>query len=424
MYGNNEVRREMQIMFGESVSQQEYMYNLAILTKDRINTYDEWNELRRAVRFYIAPVNLSGDEYKQYENEMLMGYLRQHGIIDVWYKEEPNSKIRRVCNCVTKDTTSQYELNKAIILMHPKLFPEFWESGLSEREQKVLQAIDSEDDEYLLSEAEDVINRLWKSYQGKLLEKTSLFDPTNEIARMKEEINERYLQIEHFKQSIVTSLKDIDNINKEILFCDKNRNKEKKKNFINYIIAHDNLEVTGICNSYITLRINDLLEFDDPAKFYVLLNNPNSEFNMRDYSYEGTKYVLEKVCGERKGYIKISALVDIYDLKQCSVERYITAPQDYILNPHLEQHNCFGANEIPIIDAFQVGNYEAAIERIIASVKSVNWDEWISVKYLVQDVDNAALYPDRKIIRTLDGQDLSVCEAYEYFKSSEEKENE
>ena len=94
---------------------------------------------------------------------------------------------------------------------------------------------------------------------------------------------------------------------------------------------------------------------------------------------------------------------------------YIGANKDlanYIPNPHLYHHNCFGQNKLAIIEQLTSGDAVGAIECAIACTQRINIHESMTFKPFVDDL----LSSTGKCLVASDGTEMTVTEAVKYLK--------
>lgn len=85
---------------------------------------------------------------------------------------------------------------------------------------------------------------------------------------------------------------------------------------------------------------------------------------------------------------------------------------NYIPNPHLHYHNCFGQNDAAILDQLALGDVVGAIECAIACAQRINIHEGFSFRPFVKDM----LSSKGKCLVNSDGIEMTVKEAITYLK--------
>lgn len=196
-------------------------------------------------------------------------------------------------------------------------------------------------------------------------------------------------------------------------------NTEEKTELQEYLIDNKNLTKVAINGSSITFVVKTYLipylmdswdsmskrgeifkgfsgEFKDPANAKLLLD--------AIFSYDHTLKL--RMCA----YINLDYLM--CTVKSGSNYDYSNI-KDYIPNPHLFYHNCFGQNGPDILDQINMGDPIGAIECAINCVKHVNIDEW---SMTFKPFLNNLMKFNGKCIVTEDGQEMTVTEALHYLK--------
>lgn len=92
--------------------------------------------------------------------------------------------------------------------------------------------------------------------------------------------------------------------------------------------------------------------------------------------------------------------------------------RNYMPNPHLNMHNCFGMNMNDILEQLRAGDMIGAVECCINVTKRVNTDE---VNATFRPFVEKLLAFKGKCIVTPEGDELSPVEALEYLKKKEEE---
>ena len=87
---------------------------------------------------------------------------------------------------------------------------------------------------------------------------------------------------------------------------------------------------------------------------------------------------------------------------------------DFIPNPHLHHHNCFGQNKEAILEQLKNGDAIGAIECSIACAQRINIHEGMNFRPFVRELLNA----EGKCIVTEDGTEMTPKEAVAYLRGS------
>ena len=135
---------------------------------------------------------------------------------------------------------------------------------------------------------------------------------------------------------------------------------------------------------------------------------------------ENIKLLLDAILSENRCLkLRMCAYfeMDYFGSTVTSRSRYAYASKnkslkDYIPNPHLYFHNCFGQNKLAIVEQLVSGDAIGAIECAIACTQRVNIAEGMSFKPFVEYL----LSCKEKCLVTEDGKEMSPEEAVEYLK--------
>ena len=131
------------------------------------------------------------------------------------------------------------------------------------------------------------------------------------------------------------------------------------------------------------------------------------------------KLILDAIMGEKRCLrLKMCAYfsMDYFGSEVKSSTNYNYAGvnaslKDYIPNPHLQHHNCFGQNKTAILDQLKCGDAVGAIECAIACAQRINIHD-MSFNEFVPDL----LLSKGKCFITEDGTEMTVDEALSYLK--------
>lgn len=384
-------------------------YPIVALLRERVST---WKEIKDFFDKYEFEIHSGSYDRSWAVDDNIRFYLEQYGVrrIDI-----VQGKYVFGVNAYTIKTIN------SCILVFPMIFKEIWNTPLSDNEMRILDLIDKEKHVEIIEIVQSVLGKFRKEIQLEKLQKYEGLTVRSKIEKLNNEVNANYMTILNLRIEVNELIERISNLNIEISALEKMPPDAGNSELFEYIVNHENIEVKEVTKDIIDLKVKDILEFDDLDKFWTIYNNPNSNFNSYLRDYPKISYVLRKVCYERKGAVKITQEFSFYRMQTVNISS--TDDKDYIPNPHLNYHRCFGDNEASITESLETGNYEGGLERIIASVKNLNWDEWASVKYFLADLisaDNAYA----RVIRIPEIGDVSIEEAYEYFKEQEnEQEN-
>lgn len=137
-------------------------------------------------------------------------------------------------------------------------------------------------------------------------------------------------------------------------------------------------------------------------------------------SREDIKLLLDAIFSEKRCLkVKMCAYfsLDYFGSKATSAYKYDFASVNktlinFIPNPHLHHHNCFGQNKEAILEQLKCGDAIGAIECSIACAQRINIHEGMSFRPFVQDL----LSCSGKCLVTENGTELNPSEAIAYLK--------
>lgn len=136
------------------------------------------------------------------------------------------------------------------------------------------------------------------------------------------------------------------------------------------------IDISARSNTVIQFYVQSVLKFWEQDEYERL-----SENYLRNKS-NLQKLFMDKIFKTKEIKVHMAECVE-YDLRQNSIHYYNEHETMYstkayyeetsgIPNPHHFYYNCWGDNKNPIINAFVHGNYDIAINQIIAAVSSIN----------------------------------------------------
>lgn len=199
---------------------------------------------------------------------------------------------------------------------------------------------------------------------------------------------------------------------------------------IEYFMCNRNIEPVSAEGRSLLFTVKTYLESFDPEQFRVYSRNLHSHLYV-GYSYtdrfkdvESRKRMLEAIFSDEP-ILRVKMCSNyVLDLRGSSSARrfyeYGKGFEDYVPNPHINQYACLGDYARYINAALQRGDLIGAIEQCIASAKSLNLAESITVRALMENI----FCSTRKIIRLPDGTDVTPDEAFAYLTGLEEKKEE
>ena len=199
---------------------------------------------------------------------------------------------------------------------------------------------------------------------------------------------------------------------------------------IEYFMCNRNIEPVSAEGRSLLFTVKTYLESFDPEQFRVYSRNLHSHLYV-GYSYadrfkdvESRKRMLEAIFSDEP-ILRVKMCSNyVLDLRGSSSARrfyeYGKGFEDYVPNPHINQYACLGDYARYINAALQRGDLIGAIEQCIASAKSLNLAESITVRALMENI----FCSTRKIIRLPDGTDVTPDEAFAYLTGLDEKKEE
>ena len=405
--------------YGLLVYSYEYTFNLIALASERMSKLEQVKTLLKRVEF-VSFYEQIPDILEPYENEIVLQYLNQYGDIKIYKTKEEQFKIYI-------DTT-KLEIERDLfftncILILPTLLTDVWVNGLTERELEILELISKREVFSVVNIVTNFLDQFKSELQRKILENYKGKTVESLILSKVKEVESKQADINYYRGYINDLVIEINQLNREIAGLEFQKGTDNNKPLFDFILAHENIEVRNATANSIYLRVRDVLEFDDPDRFWVIYNNEYSNFRESLSNDTDILYVLKKVCGERLGNINFMSDFKFENMENMYIEVWSSEDATHLYNPHLKYHRCLGDNENPVYDALYKGIYETAIERLIAATKNMNWDEWTTIQYFIDDIKKAKRNGMR-VIHTLEGNDLTIKEAYNYFKELEEEKNE
>ena len=130
---------------------------------------------------------------------------------------------------------------------------------------------------------------------------------------------------------------------------------------------------------------------------------------------DDVKLLLDAILSENRSLkLRMCAYfsMDYFGSEVTSSKRYNFGLKDYIPNPHLNYHNCFGQNKLAILEQLKDGDAVGAIECAVACAQRVNIHESMTFNPFVKEL----LDFKGKCLVADDGTELSPMEAIDYLK--------
>lgn len=205
--------------------------------------------------------------------------------------------------------------------------------------------------------------------------------------------------------------------------------------FISYVKANKHVRITSVDDDFIEFVTTSILENYDPDLAEKMCDNERSylytgymlfEDNEIFKPIENRKKFFKAIFSDNpKLKIKMCMCLRV-DLRRCMVEAisrkgsyasYGSRYDDYIVNPHIDQHRCLGDNRRYIEEAARNGDYIGIVEQSISATGNINLSEGsVTVAPFISEL----LSSDRNIIRLPDGTDYTPTQAIEWLLKEEE----
>lgn len=192
-----------------------------------------------------------------------------------------------------------------------------------------------------------------------------------------------------------------------------------------YFQSHKMLDPIGANGSKLEFIVRTYLDGYDPEMYASIARNRRSymynnyEVSDKFSDVENRKKLLDAIFSDDPVIrVKMCAYYSIDTRGSVDSMRGYSFPrncQDYIPNPHLHYHDCLGDHQRYISERLLEGDTIGAIEQCIASSKSINVGEDITVKYFLQDLFTSK----NKVIELSDGRNVTPSEALDWLNEQE-----
>jgi len=332
-----------------------------------------------------------------------------------------------VCIFAEEITT---QLWHAVQFLFPKFFKVFKEKPLSKEETDFLLTLTQKrPDDYLQKIRELVNTEEFQSYalkdqlfalERKLFDRkvSAAKDRLNQLEQAMEQAMQQYRNAcsQRFEAvALVSGLEAMRNQKEEKTELQEYLTNNKR---ISHIIIDGN-DISFIAKTELVPYLTDDWEIISKSENYFYKFEEESSLPLED-----VKLLLNAIFSEDAMLkLKMCAYfqMDYFGSGVRTASHYDFAGidktlQDYIPNPHLNLHNCFGQNATAILDQLKCGDVIGAIECCIACAQRVNIHEGISFNPFVHDLLNS-----KGKCLVADGRDMTIEEAINYLK---EKNNE
>ena len=329
-------------------------------------------------------------------------------------------KFNTLCIFTTKMTLPMWH---SIQILIPKAFPVFWDKPLTKQETNLLLSLTA-------------------SKEGAVKYKLMLFDltKTKEFDRLilvrslpgiekklfQGRINRYERQIESLNRSMEKALKEYQTycesknelVNEIFGLQTMQKNKAEHTEIEDYILNNKNICNFSVNDEVISFIVQTYLVPYNQSEWDILRANRSFfEGRSNKYSTEEVKMLLDALFSRnRKLKLKMCGLIkiDYFGTSIHSVKTYDYKADgicDYIPNPHLNIHDCFGQNSAVILEQMKYGDLVGAIECAIQTVQKVNFHESYTfnpfVKQLFQFEGECIVAGDKE---------MTVRDAIEYLK--------
>ena len=188
-----------------------------------------------------------------------------------------------------------------------------------------------------------------------------------------------------------------------------------------YLINNPRLTCVSIDGTKMSFIVKTILSPHHIDEWEVMSKRKQmfSLYATTEYSADDIKIILDSILSENRCLrLKMCAyfVLDYFGSSATSQTNYnyVAVNKDlenYIPNPHLQHHNCFGQNKTAILDQLVSGDAVGAIECAIACAQRIN----------IHDMSFNAFIPDLlrstgKCMVTEDGTEMTVKQALTYLK--------
>lgn len=192
-----------------------------------------------------------------------------------------------------------------------------------------------------------------------------------------------------------------------------------------YFIANKSIDLIAANEGILEFYVRTSLDFFDVEGFESMSKNGDI---YGGYNVEGVfadpanrKLIMDNLfSAEPRIAVKMCAYFSL-DIRGngSSDRRHVFSAKysDYLPNPHLHYHNCLGGNEPQINEFLMKGEILAAVDQCVSAARGVNVHETGAT---FRPMLNNLFSSDKKIIRTIDGVDMTPAEAVAWLKGETE----
>ena len=327
--------------------------------------------------------------------------------------------------CIFTDTITS-PLWHACQFLIPKYFNIFKEKPLSKNEISFLETLTQKTRTNYISKVKELLNSKefrsctlkmqLNSFEKKLYEKKVEAAQTelNTIEQTMRDAMEEYRKACDKRMNAIATLNGMRSMAEEI---------EERTELQNYLLNNNRLSCVQLDGSTISFIVKTYLA-PHHIEEWETMSRSNRMFDGlvigSSITADEVKMLLDAILSEDRCLkMKMCAYfsMDYFGNSVTSRVNFGYASmddelKDYIPNPHLHIHNCFGQNKLAILDQLISGDAIGAIECAIACAQRVNILESMTFHPFVRRL----LESDAKCLVTEDGKALTPKEAIEYLK--------
>lgn len=329
--------------------------------------------------------------------------------------------------CVFLDTLTLSAWH-AIPFILSKMFPVFKEKPLTKDEKSFLETLSYKTPKTYIEKLAEILNtQEFKNYilgeQIVAFEK-SLFKRKVEAAKESLTTLEYEMQaaLEKYRAACTKHINAMALVNGLVSMEDQI---DEHTELQNYLVSNKRICNVILNGSYISFIVKTFLA-PHHIEEWETMSQRGSMFNKYQLAHgtfadpKNIKTLLDGILSEDRCLkLKMCAYfkMDYFGSSVESARRYNFVGEDkelkeYIPNPHLDMHNCFGQNKLVILEQLRTGDAIGAIECAIACTQRVNIHEYMSFDPFVSNI----LQCTEKCLVADDGTELTPEEAVEYLK--------
>lgn len=228
-------------------------------------------------------------------------------------------------------------------------------------------------------------------------------------------------ELQNLKDSIAFKLRQLETANIELsgLLSRKNQQdvKEAEREIIEFLKSNKCLTLNEFYNHAFKLTVKTTLSNFNQDLYETMRNNPRGSLldDLKfgeNIEWEDGMALMDAIFLDETVKVKMYDTIELdfndYSFHSTSQVNDIIV-SDHVLNPHLHYYNCWGANEVPLIEALEELDYLGAMSMAIAAVGNLSVGESINMKNFLNDVR----YSGRCFILP-DGEEVDYYRAIEW----------